>query len=347
VAVAPTTLRSELDGLSKLIWLVEDGAPVEADDVLARFDTSHLQEQLLTCRRDLRLAEAEIAALVEAKQPLALQGLERELGRAITELTQQTALLEQFRPLVKEALLAPEEMQKQQALVSEWEATRDTLHERIRLTRDILHPAEKEQAQARLETAQQELDQLESRLQQTEVRAPTRGIVHLPRVRIDGEKRPVRVGDGLFKNQAYLYLADLTRLMVQAQLDEHHLYAVAPGQPVEIRLAAFPQRGYAGTVHKIGTRPLEGGTRYRIEIHFNEPVTDLQPGLTAELNIQIAHLDDALLLPRQALLPSHLAPTVRLASPGDPLREIQTGPANPREVVVLKGLEAGDRVRIP
>lgn len=347
VAARPTTLRSELDGLSKLVWIVEDGTPVEPGDLLARFDDARFEEQRLTAARDLRLARAELRALVHAKQPLELADLQRERERMTSDLERERALLEQTRPLVDSQLLAPEELTQQQAVLDDLEAAREALSRRLRLTREVLHPAAEEQARARLEAAEQDLQRIERLLDHTEIHAPIRGIVHLPRIRIDGEKRVARVGDGLFKNQVLLELADLTDLVVRTEVDEQYLSDLLPGLDAEIRPTAYPDQTHRGQVRHIATRPVDGGTRYEVSIAFEDAVRDLRPGLTAEVRVEIHTLENVLQIPREALQVKQGRTVVRPAEAPHETRPVQTGPANATHVVVTEGLQPGDRLWIP
>ena len=347
VAANPTTLRCELDGLSKLTWIVEDGTPVKPGDPLARFDASRFEEKRLAAERDLRLAKAELRALLDAKHPLEIADLERKRDQTTTELARERSLLEQTRPLVEAQLLAPEELERQKAALRDLEAGRDALTERLRLTREVLHPAAEEQARARLDAAERDLQRIQKLLEHTEIHAPLRGIVHLPRIRIDGEKRVPRVGDGLFKNQVVLEVADLTDLLVRTEVDEHHLSRLLPGLPARIHPTAYPDQTHAGTIRHIATRPVDGGTRYAVRIAFDTPVQDLRPGLTAEIHVDIHAMENVLRIPREAVFAENGRTVVRLADPPRDTRPVQTGPANATHVVIREGLRPGESLWIP
>jgi multidrug efflux pump subunit AcrA (membrane-fusion protein) len=343
----PTTLRAELDGLSKLTWIIEDGTPVEAGEVLATFDPSALLEKRIQIERDQRLAKAELHALTQARHPLALQQLERERDQTLSEIQREKSILVQTRQLVEEQLLSQEELTQQQAAIANLESTLSALLETLRLTREILHPAETEQAQARLDATTQALDRITSLLSHTEVKAPIRGVVHLPRIPLDGDRRPVRVGDGLYKNQAYLNLADLTDLVIRCQIREQDLSRILPGQSAKVYLPAFPNTPYTAVVSSVGTRPVDGSRSYPVELRFENALADLRPGLSAELNVLVLKRDDQLQIPLQAVRGSMDEPYVVLSSNPGENHPVQLGEANEQSVVVLEGLNEGDRVLVP
>ncbi len=340
----PLSLRAEMDGLAKLTWLLDDGSPVEAGDLLARFDPSALEEQRLLQERDLRLAETELRLLREARHPLELQALQRELAHTRTQLEQEQTLLHDTRDLVAESLLPPSELERQLATVRRLSETHDALQLQLATTRDILHPALLEQASTRLDAARAALDLLDQRLARAVVRAPIPGTVSLPWIPIDGDRRPVRVGDGLYKNQVFLELADLTRLLLSAGLRERDLPLCPPGAPVTVHFPALPGRSFSGHIAAVSPRPRGDDALYPASIHLDSPDPALRPGLSARVEVLSARHENALLIPRSAVRFGPNGPeTLREGT----LQSFVAGPGDATHLVVLSGLNEGDRVRAP
>jgi len=345
----PTSLRAELTGLSKLTWIIEDGTPVEQGEPVARFDPSELEDRKINLTRDLRLAEAELRALTEARHPMELARLRQELEEARGEHAREHALIEDTRELLKADLISEGEVTRQSERAERLKAKTDALQRSLDLTRTVLHPAQKEMATARVAAAKEELRRIEERLEHTVVRAPISGIATLPYVPLDGERRQVRIGDGLYRNQVFLEMADLTRLVVKSEIGERDLSRVTPGQRAVVHLPAFPDTTYRATVTDVAARPRGERRRYPVELTLDTPATRLRPGLSTEIEILVDRRENALLLPRGWVDHTPGGPEARVQTPGGAWerRSLRLGPGNAAMYVVDAGLKEGEVVRKP
>lgn len=343
-AANPITLRAELDGLSKLTWLIDEGTPVDAGDVVARFDPSDLQEKRRTFSRDLEIAEAETRSLTLARHPLELQRMQSELRGLQSELSEEVALRDDTRELVQEALLTEKDLLLHETRVDELSASIAAMESQIQLTRDILHPAIEQIADARLRAAKTALDLVEDRLDKTTVTAPVSGTVHLPPIPLDGERRAIRVGDGLYRNQVYMQIANLTELIIQTDIGEHLLSRIVPGLPARIRIPAFPRSPFDAHIVRVGSQPAEPNRRYPVVLDVQDPGPALRPGLTAEIEVLEYRLDSAIVIPREWLDFQGTQPVVRIQLPSGKreVRPVTLRDGDARHVHVSEGLSVGD-----
>jgi membrane fusion protein (multidrug efflux system) len=97
--------------------------------------------------------------------------------------------------------------------------------------------------------AQAALDIALLQLSYTVITAPVDGVV---------SKKSVNVGDTVASGQPVMAIASQTGLWVVANLKETQLTAVRAGQPVEIKVDAFPHQVFRGTVSSIS--PATGAT---------------------------------------------------------------------------------------
>jgi HlyD family secretion protein len=106
-----------------------------------------------------------------------------------------------------------------------------------------------------------------------------------------------------------LSIADLSRMEVQAEIDETDVVDVRVGQPVKIKVDAFPDTSYAGVVTEIANTAItrsrgtqEEVTNFTVEAVFSERVPELRPGMTATVDIETARRDSVLKAPIQAIV---------------------------------------------
>jgi multidrug efflux pump subunit AcrA (membrane-fusion protein) len=344
-AANPITLRADLDGLSKITWLIEDGTPVQAGDELARFDPSELEEKKLTLARDLDIAEAELRSLTQAQHPLEMQRLENEERSLQAEKREEASLLQETSELVEEMLLAEGELDRHQNKLQDLEAKITSAQEQIRLTKEILHPALEQKARARRTAAQTALDRIEERLRNTVVTAPVNGTVYIPPLHIDGDHRAARVGDGLFRNQVFMGLADLTALELKSQMGEQDLSRIVPGLNARVRFPAYPTQPLTATLSRVGTHPEGNPQRYSVTFVLDETLSTLRPGLTAEIEVLEYRQEEALLIPREFL--SYENGDARVLRKNKSWQIVETGDGNAAYVTILQGIESGDLLLRP
>ena len=96
---------------------------------------------------------------------------------------------------------------------------------------------------------------------------------------------------------------DLTRMQVEADVDEAFIGEVQEGQPVSFTVFAYPGRRFSGSVAQVRLQPtIEAGVvKYNCVIHVDNTDLALKPGMTATVSIEVAHRDDVLTVPGAAL----------------------------------------------
>ena len=160
---------------------------------------------------------------------------------------------------------------------------------------------------------------------------------------------------------------DLTRMQVDADVDESFIGDVREGQPVRFTVFAYPNREFTGRVTQVRLQPkIESGVvKYNSIIHVDNTDLALKPGMTATVSIETARHPDVLQLPGSALrfvpdwpekelaaLRKDLKTDERIvwAADGDGLRPIKvtTGIIGERFVEVQSDeLQAGMEVAVP
>src|SRR4029450_2672265 len=119
--------------------------------------------------------------------------------------------------------------------------------------------------------------------------------------------RNVDVGETLAASVAapslFLLAAALTKMQVLASLDESDVGRIRPGQLVHFRVDAFPTDDFTGNVTQVRLQPttVQNVVTYQTVIDVPNPGLKLKPGMTANVNIEIARRTDVLRVPNTAL----------------------------------------------
>ena len=96
---------------------------------------------------------------------------------------------------------------------------------------------------------------------------------------------------------------DLTRMQVEADVDEAFIGQVEKGQPVNFTVFAYPTREFEGSVAQVRLQPTveSGVVKYNCIIHVDNTDLALKPGMTANVSIEVMHRENVLTVPNAAL----------------------------------------------
>lgn len=151
--------------------------------------------------------------------------------------------------------------------------------------------AREAQAQALLNAAQVDLDH-------TSIYSPVEGIVI---------SRNCDVGQTVIAAfqtpDLFLIAQDLTKMQVEASVDEADIGKVQLGQKVLFTVDAFPDRVFQGTVAQIRFAPKEeqNVVTYATVVAVSNPDLGLRPGMTATVSVITSEKKSALRIPTAAL----------------------------------------------
>ena len=160
-------------------------------------------------------------------------------------------------------------------------------------------------AEAQLRSQQAGVTQSQASLRQNQVNL-AHTVIESP---IDGLviSRNVDVGQTVAASMSaptlFVLAADLTKMQVLASLDESDVGRIRPGQAVRFRVDAFPTDEFTGSVTQVRLQPttVQNVVTYQTVIDVPNPGLKLKPGMTANVNIEIARRDNVLRVPNGAL----------------------------------------------
>lgn len=158
--------------------------------------------------------------------------------------------------------------------------------------------AQAKSAAAQVQQARASLTQAEVNTEKTRILAPIDGIV---------VSRDVNVGQTVAASMQaptlFSIAADLTRMRVNAGVDESDVGRVEAGQQVRFRVDAFPSEEFAGVVAQVRLQPIvqQNVVTYAVIIDVANGERKLRPGMTANVTIEVVRRDNVLRVPNGAL----------------------------------------------
>jgi HlyD family secretion protein len=153
-------------------------------------------------------------------------------------------------------------------------------------------------AKAQVAQTEAALSLAETNLYYTKIVSPVEGIV---------VSRNVDVGQTVaasFQTPTLFSIAqDLTKMQIDANVDESDIGNIKVGQDVGFIVDAYPDITFKGSVWQVRNAPItvENVVTYDVVIQVSNPDLKLKPGMTANVSIIVAIKKDVLKIPNAAL----------------------------------------------
>jgi RND family efflux transporter MFP subunit len=210
-------------------------------------------------------------------------------------------------------------------------------------------------AKATADIEQSTLKEYLTQKEKTVMRAEQGGIVAYSNERYWDASSQVREGATVYSRQKIFSLPDMTRMQIKVNIHESLIKKIKAGQKAEVRIDAFPNVVFVGTVKSVSqladsTRPwMTGGVKEYTTIVTLDDILgyELKPGMTAEARILVNDLKNVLVVPVQAVAEHKGDFYAFVDEPGSiQLRKVKVGENNEKLVEILDGLKEGESVAL-
>ena len=160
-------------------------------------------------------------------------------------------------------------------------------------------------------------------------------------------------------------IADLSEILVEAEVGETEVVGIRPAQGAKVHVDAVPDKEYTGHVSEIGSSAAirqNAGTGirfFKVKVAIDDPDERLRPGMSSQVSIVTTTVGDAIAVPIQSVVervpgakaddeedenvPKHKY--VLLAKDGKTKQiEVKTGISDATRVAIVSGVKSGDPV---
>lgn len=161
-------------------------------------------------------------------------------------------------------------------------------------------------AQARLQQAAGHVQQAEINLARTTIRSPIDGVVIDHRINLGQNAGPSSPG-------LFLITQDLDNMRLRTSVSETDIGKVYPGQPVSFTVDGYRDAKLSGRVDQVlmNARVQGNFVTYDVLVKIDPHNVQLLPHMTADVQLETVHREDAWLVPSESL---DWSPTPELAS---------------------------------
>ncbi len=312
--------------------LIEEGAMVNAGDVILRLENSTLHQEIMASESNLAQKEN---MLRQTRINFENQMIEtqRKLLASHYDIEKKKRNFEQQEALYKDKLI-PRETYLQAKEDYEYARQEQQINHRKMKNDSIIMVSEMGQLSSDLSKMRQTLQLVYERLDNLNVKAPVDGQLGM----LDAE-----IGQSIGRGTRIGQINVLDNYKVQAMIDEHYIDRVRHGLDGSFERQ---EKKYALTVKKVYPEVRQG--QFKIDLVFaGEKPENIRTGQTYYINLQLGQPQDAVMLQRGGFFQNTGGQWVYvLDKSGDfaTKRNIRIGKQNPQYYEVLEGLNPGQQV---
>lgn len=244
VARLQTTVSSKTTGRVAAVY-VEEGMLVENNQLLATLDDSRQRTTLELARAQVEEIRASIAELD-------------------VRIKQSQLDLDRVKKLVVDAMVSQDEVDQAQLQLDGFLAQKQRLEKSV-------------------DVAQKNVTLQEQELEDTNIRAPFKGVV-IAKAAQPGEMiSPVSAGGG-FTRTGICTIVDMDSIEVQVDVNEKYINRVSPGQPATVTLVSYPETQLPAQVIAIIPTADRARSTVRVRIAFLERDSRVLPDMAVKVS---------------------------------------------------------------
>jgi HlyD family secretion protein len=327
---ADNELADETDGAGQLRVAETAAAAAEATREVARTRTAY--EDLKPLLAEGFITRTELDRAEQQWQRAAEQAALADLKRKTLQQYSRPAALSRAQSAVQIA--------------------RDTLTrtEEQAAARRVHREAAVAQTRARQQEIRARMALIEDRLTRVVVRAGAPGLVVYRDLFFGSDRRKPQVGDEVWPNQPIIALPDSSQLAVETKIREADLHKVSASQQVFVSVDAYPDLRLRANVALVGALAAQDETRagtkhFPVTIRLLDADPRLRSGMTARVDIEVASIARAVILPARAVFEREGQPHCVVLRRGNPqLQPVTVDGDNGLEVAIRQGVKPGERV---
>jgi membrane fusion protein (multidrug efflux system) len=161
------------------------------------------------------------------------------------------------------------------------------------IQKQLISKREYDQANFDMQTQKAAVQTARLQLAYTRITAPVGGVV---------AEREVKVGNLIQTNQNLFRIVGMDPLQAVLNVPERQLGILKAGQSVQLEADALGGKKFTGNILRIAPVVDPGSGTFRVTCEFHDRTGTLKPGMFGRIDIVYDHRDEALTIPRSALI---------------------------------------------
>ena len=373
-------IKCKVAGGSAILWIIDDGSQVQKGEKIIELDASSLEDQINTqliafnkakttviqAEKDFEVAKISVKEYIEGTFVKELEDAETQITIAEENLRSSKNTLEYSEKIFQRGYISELELESQQFAVKRAqlelnsaktakkvleeftkEKTLQDLNSQVETTKATM-----DSERAAFDLEEGKLERLKTQLENCTIVAPQNGMVVFANERggrFGQQNATIEEGAAVRDRQTLVRLPDLATMQVKVNVHETKVEDVEPGMRARVVIQG---RDLQGQVVSVANQPeatsfFQGNVKeYATIVRIDGTAEDLKPGMTAEVEILIAHLNDVNFVPVSCVveLRGEYFVWVQPENGSPEQRKVELGVTNDQFVEIKSGLDVGEQV---
>jgi multidrug efflux pump subunit AcrA (membrane-fusion protein) len=316
---------------------VEEGDRVRAGQEIASLADDALKAAVARAQAQMDALRAEWAQMRAGARPEEIVQAVDRVEHTKAEMTNAERLLERTQTMVENGMQSTQELEDATRSITQARAAHNTAQKQLQLLRAGARSEERQALQARLRAAQEALHLAQVELQYATITASMDGLVgHRyvdPGAYVTTTQRPI------------VTLVAMDTVKIRVPVSERDIGRAQPGINAHIRVDAYPEEVFEGTVLRVSPIIDPASRSGEAEISIANAKHRLKPGMFAKVTLLLEQRQEVVVIPRDALQADRKGAAVFVVQEGKAHRQqIVTGLQTDTQVEVLNGLDTGTEI---
>lgn len=320
--------------ITKLLF--DEGDAVKSGEVIAELDSEEAHYGLIKAEATFQKTEFILNQLKSSLDSFTVE-VERNIDKAKATMAEIESRRKRYIDLKEKEYIAAMDLDTVQKEYSLAKASLDAAlasKEQLKARTDELKAQE-----AAIREAKSQLALARLNSEYSLVRSPISGVLI---------SRPVRVGEGVQNGGLVAAIVSPKTMYIEAFIDEADVAKIKTGQKVNISMDAYPGKIFIGEVYKIS--PVVLGNKqetrtFEVRVRLKEDSAVVKPGMSADVEIIVDSLVNALVIPSQAVIEKEGKKFVYLVKGATAVYSaVETGRFNWNYTEIKAGLSEGEEI---
>jgi HlyD family secretion protein len=325
---AMADLRNYQKNLVRQKALLAKGYVPQSDVDVVQQQFENAQAAVLQAKAKLDTVDGQYKAVVEATKA------KREQAHAQLETANENQMQDEIKRQDLEAAKAAVEEAKAQVSL----ALANRQQEQVKQKDYIAAKAAYDKTHVAYNTAH-------TKLSYVTIRAPRAGVVLTKYIE---QGTIIAAGQSsITQGTNIVNIGDLSHLFVVCNVDETDIGGIEVGQPVDIKVDAYPNELFEGKVVRVDPQAIvtQNVTTIAVKVEITDPDIRLKPTMDADCDFITAKRQNVLVVPNEAVHENDGAYTVTVMQGGKMVpRDVEVGIAGTDTTEIRSGLKEGEEV---
>jgi HlyD family secretion protein len=327
---------------------VKQGDRVSKGQIVARMDGGTLKAELAQAQAQLAQIQAQYALTKNGTRREEVSQAKAQVVAAKAKAEFSEKKLARYQILAQEGAISKNDLDQYLSEHQSNQATVQETQEKLQQLSRGSRPEELEQRVAQVAESRAKIDQIQTQLEDSVIRAPFDGIVTQTYAIAGAIVTPTTSASSTASATSTSILAIASGIQAKIKVPEISIPQIQVGQKVDIESDAYPNRTFPGRVMRISPEAVveNNVTSFQVLVKFLNRQGELRAGMNVDAAFLGKTIPKALTVTTVAITTQSGSMGIMVAdAQGQPkFQPVTVGLTQNGKTQILKGIKAGDRI---